>query len=444
MAVSPRTVAPSGPPAPAEVHDRLRRHLLTDGLDLVLDLDGSHGSFLRCARTGREFLDCHSYYAANPIGHNHPGMFEPAFRERLHRVAIHKPSNSDFYTVEMARFLDTFSRLAIPRELPHAFFVAGGSVAVENAVKTAFDWKVRKNLAAGRGERGSRIVHFRHAFHGRTGYALSLTNTEPLKVAYFPKFDWPRIESPMIRYPEAERLPETEAAENRAVAAIEAEVAEHPHDIAGLIIEPIQCEGGDHHFRREFFEALRRLADEHEFLLIFDEVQTGVGMTGRMWCHEHFGVVPDVLAFGKKAQVCGILAGPRVDEVEDNVFRLSSRINSTFGGNLVDMVRFGRYLEIIEEERLVENASRVGALLLGGLLELARDPGRQMTSVRGRGLICAFDLPDEETRDRVLSRAWENGLLLLGCGPRSVRVRPSLALGEAEARLILSRLADSF
>lgn len=437
------SAAVSRGPSPAEVHDILRRHLITDGLDLVLDLDESHGAWMRCARTGRVFLDCFSYFATNPIGHNHPGVTDPAFVERLGRVAVHNPSNSDFYTVEMARFVETFSRLAIPEGFRHAFFVAGGAVAVENALKTAFDWKVRKNLAAGKGGRGSQVVHFRQAFHGRTGYALSITNTEPMKVAHFPRFDWPRIENPYIRFPEAERLAETEAAEARAVAEIEAAVAANPDDIAALIIEPIQGEGGDLHFRREFFEALRRLADEHEFLLIFDEVQTGVGMTGRRWCFEHFGVEPDILAFGKKTQVCGILANDRVDEVEDNVFRMSSRINSTWGGNLVDMVRFGRYLEIIEEEDLIRNAARVGRVILDGLHDLAREAGGRMTSVRGRGLMCAFDLPDTGERDRFLARAYENRLLILGCGPRSVRVRPNLSLTEEEAGTVLSLIARS-
>ena len=138
MTVSSISAAVSRGPGPAEVHDILRRHLITDGLDLVLDLDESHGAWMRCARTGRDFLDCFSYFATNAIGHNHPGVTNPAFLERLGRVAVHKPSNSDFYTVEMARFLDTFSRLAIPEGMPHAFFVAGGSVAVENALKTAF------------------------------------------------------------------------------------------------------------------------------------------------------------------------------------------------------------------------------------------------------------------------------------------------------------------
>ena len=443
MVASPVPAAVNRNPSPAEVHDILRRRLITDGLDLVLDLEESHGAWMRCARTGRDFLDCFSYFATNPIGHNHPGVTEPAFVERLGRVAVHNPSNSDFYTVEMARFVETFSRLAIPDGFRHAFFVAGGAVAVENALKTAFDWKVRKNLAAGKGERGSQVIHFRDAFHGRTAYALSITNTEPMKVAYFPRFDWPRVENPYIRYPEAERLAETEAAEARAVAAIEAAVAANPDDIAALIIEPIQGEGGDFHFRGEFLRELRRLADEHEFLLIFDEVQTGVGMTGRMWCHQHFGVEPDVLVFGKKTQVCGILATRRVDEVEDNVFRLPSRINSTFGGNLVDMVRFGRYLEIIEEEDLVGNAARVGRVILDGLHDLAREAGGRMTSVRGRGLMCAFDLPDTPERDAFLARAYENRLLILGCGPRSVRVRPNLSLTEDEARTVLSLIARS-
>ena len=177
MAVSPVPAAVAGNPSPAEVHGILRRHLITDGLDLVLDLEESHGAWIRCARTGRDLLDCFSYFATNAIGHNHPGVRDPAFVERLGRVAVHNPSNSDFYTVEMARFLDTFSRIAIPEGLPHTFFIAGGAVAVGNALKTAFDWKVRKNLAAGKGERGSQIIHFRQAFHGRSGYTLSLTNT---------------------------------------------------------------------------------------------------------------------------------------------------------------------------------------------------------------------------------------------------------------------------
>ena len=133
-------------------------------------------------------------------------------------------------------------------------------------------------------------------------------------------------------------------------------------------------------------------------LLIFDEVQCGMGATGKNWCCEHFGVMPDLMAFGKKAQVCGVMAGPRLDEVKDNVFRLPSRINSTWGGNFTDMVRSTHFLQIIEEENLVENARVVGEHFLQRLLELQEEEP-VITAVRGRGLLLAFDLPDPATRE---------------------------------------------
>ncbi len=433
---------------PADVHSTLAKHMLADGLDLVFDLSRSQGSYVYDSRSGRRFLDFFSFFATQPVGINHPKMHEPAFRERLASVAIHNPSNSDVHTIEMAQFVETFDRVGIPEELPHLFMVAGGGVAVENALKTAFDWKVRKNLERGKGEKGQQIIHFREAFHGRTGYTLSLTNTaDPRKIMYFPKFDWPRIVNPKIRFPLEDHLEELQKQEQKAVEEIEKAVASNPDDIAGLIIETIQGEGGDNHFRPEFFKKLRGLADEHEFLFILDEVQTGVGLTGKMWAYQHYDVKPDILAFGKKTQVCGILAGPRIDEVEKNVFRESSRINSTWGGNLVDMVRFGRYLGIIEAEGLVENARETGGHLLRELSRVGSDHPEQVENVRGRGLMCAFDLADGETRDRFRKLAFENGMLVLGCGSRSIRFRPSLSVKTEEidqgieiVRRILSKL----
>jgi L-lysine 6-transaminase len=432
---------------PADVHGTLKKHMLVDGLDLVFDLKRSQGSYIYDSRNGRRFLDFFSFFATQPVGLNHPRMVEPAFKEKMAEVAIHNPTNSDVYTVEMAEFVDTFDRVAIPPELPYLFLVSGGSVAVENALKTAFDWKVRKNLARGRGEKGSLVLHFKEAFHGRTGYSISMTNTaDPRKTMYFPKFDWPRIDNPKLRFPVAAHLDRVIAAEREAVGQIEKALAEHPDEIAALIIEPIQGEGGDNHFRPEFLGKLRQLADEHEFLYIVDEVQTGVGLTGKMWAYQHFGFAPDILAFGKKTQVCGILAGRRIDEVEKNVFHESTRINSTWGGNLTDMVRFGRYLEIIEEEKLVERARQVGGLLLAELEKLQAEFPDRVSNARGRGLMCAFDLPDAETRDRFKKLAFENGMLILGCGLRSIRFRPTLSVGKEEVEQgssILRRVLSS-
>jgi L-lysine 6-transaminase len=324
------------------------------------------------------------------------------------------------------------------KPLDRYFFIEGGALAVENALKAAMDWKVRKNLAAGRGERGTEIIHFEGAFHGRSGYTLSLTNTDPKKIAYFAKFPWPRISAPMLNFslPETERLADVIEKEKRAEKQIRDVFAQKAVDIAAIILEPIQGEGGDNHFRPEFFQLLRRLCDENDALLIFDEVQCGMGITGKNWCSEHFGVLPDLLVFGKKSQVCGVMTGPRLDEVKDNCFRLPGRISSTWGGNFTDYVRSTHYLRIIEEEKLVANAREKGEAFLEGLQDLARRHPA-LTAPRGRGLMLAFNLPDTARRDAFWKGCYELGLLVIRCGERSIRLRPVLDVKKDIMELVL-------
>lgn len=421
---------------PDRIQAVLARHKLAKGmLRMVLDMKKSQGMRLYDRFSGREYYDFFGFYASNALGMNHPKLvYDGAFRERLGEAALNKVTNSDVVTEHLARFVQTFERVGIPDYLPYAFFISGGALAVENALKAAFDWKVRKNFAKGyRREVGHQVLHFDQAFHGRTGYTLSLTNTADLrKTQYFPKFAWPRVLNPKILFPLTEEsLERTVVQEERALAQAKRYFHEHGDDIACIIIEPIQGEGGDNHFRPAFLQRLRELADENDALLIFDEVQTGVGLTGAFWAHQALGVRPDLLAFGKKTQVCGMLAGPRMDEVEDHVFVVASRINSTWGGNLVDMVRFDRILQVIEEDRLTEQAARVGKHLLGRLEAMA-EVCPSLDAVRGRGLMCAFDLPTPAFRDRVLQRCFEEGLIILGCGVRSIRFRPPLIITEED------------
>lgn len=430
---------------PATVHEILRRHLLIDGYAIVPDLSKSRDAYLADARDGRRYLDFFSFYASQPLGFNHPRLAEGSFMSKLGRVAVHKPSNPDMNTVEMADFVRTFERVGIPAELPHLFLIDGGALAVENALKIAFDWKVRKNMARGLPETtGTQVLHFKNAFHGRSGYTLSLTNTaDTRKTALFPKFDWPRCSSPGARFPlEGSNLIDTEDREIQSVAEVRRAFRERPNAICAVIVEPIQCEGGENHFRKEFLAELRRACDEFEALLIFDEVQTGVAATGRFWCYQHFDVVPDVLAFGKKMQVCGVLAGPRIDEVERNVFVESSRINSTWGGNLVDMVRAQRILEIIETDDICKHAAKQGEFLMNGLRHLAQQDER-ITNIRGRGLLCAFDLPNQDLRDAAKKLAMEKGLLVLGAGQRAIRLRPPLNVKKPELEHALMLIDDT-
>jgi L-lysine 6-transaminase len=421
--------------SPQDVLDVLSRHILVDGYHVVMDLERSRGSYLYDARSDRMLLDFFTNFATYPVGYNHPKTADPEYRERLLLAALHKPTNSDTYTTQYAEFVETFSTLAVPASHNgHLFFVEGGSLAVENALKTAFDWKVRKNFTRGDAlERGHQVLHFRHAFHGRSGYSISLTNTaDPRKTQYFPKFEWPRLTCPRLSFPvTADVLREAAQAEDLVEREIREACARFPNDIAALIIEPIQGEGGDNHFRPEFFSRLRRLADELEFLLIFDEVQTGVGLTGSMWAWQQFGVEPDLFCFGKKTQVCGFASNGRIDDVE-NVFKVSSRINSTWGGNLADMVRCAKYLEIIADENLIDNARVVGEHLISRLRELAEELPA-VSNVRGRGLFVAFDLPDKEVRDRTLGACLDNGLIALASGASAIRFRPALNLSREEA-----------
>ncbi|TQK31003.1 L-lysine 6-transaminase [Arthrobacter sp. SLBN-53] len=414
---------------PDRVHDVLRASVLTDGMDLVLDLEASRGSVLVDARNGSRYLDMFTFFASSALGMNHPALADdPAFCAELAEAAVNKPSNSDVYTVPMARFVQTFARVLGDPALPHLFFVDGGALAVENALKVAFDWKSRHNEAHGRDpELGTRVLHLRGAFHGRSGYTLSLTNTDPNKVARFPKFDWPRIDAPYLR-------PGADIAELEAESLRQARAAfiAHPHDIACFIAEPVQGEGGDRHMRPEFFAAMRELCDEFDALLIFDEVQTGCGITGSAWAYQQLGVVPDVVAFGKKTQVCGVMAGRRVDDVADNVFTVSSRINSTWGGNLTDMVRARRILEVVEAEDLIGHAADAGRHLLGRLHWLATEFPDKVLDPRGRGLMCAFSLPSTAARDELVRRLWDRRIIMLASGPDSVRFRPALTVSLAE------------
>ena len=422
--------------------DTIGRHMLADGMSPIIDLEKSHGSWLVDGKTGKEYLDLFSMFASMSIGYNHPYVISQ--KERLMNAAINKPTNSDIYSPEMAKFVDTFGKIAQPNYLPYSFFIEGGSLAVENALKAAFDWKVKLNLSKGKSKGGNQIIHFKDCFHGRSGYTMSLTDSpDPRKVQYFPKFNWPRVSNPLMTFPmNSLNYEKVKSLEEKSIKEIKKLLSRSADDIAGLIIEPIQGEGGDNHFRKQFLIQLKELSLENDFLLIYDEVQTGIGITGKMWAHQRFidvntkkldkRLFPDLMSFGKKTQVCGVLGGERLDLVENNVFKESSRINSTFGGNLVDMVRFTIYLEVIHNENLLNKSYENGKYLWSCLRNLEKNFNKLVSNSRGKGLWCAFDLPNTDKRDRLTHLIQEEGALVLGSGHKSIRFRPHLNISRQE------------
>lgn len=409
------------------VHDRLGEHILADGYQLIMDLEKSHDSYL-VDKNGKKYLDFFSMFASSPIGYNHPYLVQ--HQDFLGKMAINKLAVSDIYTEEYADFVDTFARVAMPKELQYSFFISGGTLAVENALKAAFDWRTRLNFSKGIQQEADQVIHFKQAFHGRSGYTLSLTNTnDPRKYEYFPKFNWPRVENPKMYFPNnEENLQLTIDNERKSIDEIQFALENNPNRIACIILETIQGEGGDNYFRPEYLKKLREICDENEILLILDEVQTGVGMTGKMWAFQHYDVIPDIISFGKKAQVCGILANKeKLDQIPNNVFKESSRINSTFGGNFIDMIRFKLILEVIEKENLVENAKIQGEYFLNCLHDLQKD-NQDIANIRGKGLFIAFDLPTKEARNQFISSCFNHQLIVLPCGEKTVRFRPHLTV----------------
>ena len=428
-------------------------HMLADGMSPVIDLEKSHGSWLVDGNTGKEYLDLFSMFASMSIGYNHPYVIDQ--KERLLKAVINKPTNSDIYSPEMANFVHTFGEIAQPNYLPYSFFIEGGALAVENALKAAFDWKVKLNLSKGKPKGGNQIIHFKDCFHGRSGYTMSLTDSpDPRKVQYFPKFNWPRVSNPYMSFPmNSSNYEKVTKLEQKSIGEIKNILIKSSDDIAGLIIEPIQGEGGDNHFRKEFLIQLKELSLENDFLLIFDEVQTGIGITGKMWSHQRFvdtktrkldkNLFPDLMSFGKKTQVCGILGSERLDEIENNVFKESSRINSTFGGNLVDMVRFTIYLEVIEKEKLLDKAYINGKYLLSLLEKLESEFIELVSNSRGKGLWCAFDLPNSKTRDHLINLIQKEGALILGSGHNSIRFRPHLNISKNEIDIAIEIISKA-
>ena len=403
---------------PHEVHDVMKQYTIGDGEPHVIDFEKSHGTHLIDEKTGASYLDCASQFASMPLGWNHPKLKERM--EDINKYVIHKIANSDYYSVPLAKFVETFAGIA--PDFKYFFFVEGGSLGVENAVKAAFDWKAKKLSLTENCVNDLNVIHLEQAFHGRGGYTLSLTNTVPNKTALFPKFNWTRIKNPKIKFP----FVDSEAVEDEEFSLCQAEEALKSNLVAAIILETIQGEGGDNHFTSRYFAALRALADKYEALLILDEVQTGVGLTGKMWAYEHYGIIPDMISFGKKTQVCGFASTIRIDEVPNNVFKESSRINSTWGGNIIDMIRFTHIANIIQEENLVDQASIVGDYFLKQLQTLPR-----ITHCRGKGLMLAFDLETPEARNDVLNKMSKK-MTVLPCGERSIRLRPHLIFSTTD------------
>lgn len=425
------------------------------------DLWHSHGTYLRDI-SGEEFLDLCGFLGTAPLSFDHPDLRDKTFLEQLGKAGFYRPSLSDFWPEVFAGFIEDFRQTAVPPYMNYLYFIEGGALAVENALKTAFDWKVKKNIANGSlkfpvSEKilpETCIIGFNYAFHGRSGYTLSLTKTsDPRKYQYYPRFDWFCVDPPVERYDNLGTIVNLEEISRQTIQALSLlneYLENHADSVAAIIIEPIQCEGGDRHIPVSFFKDLKTLTDQYGCLLIYDEVQTGFGSTGKMWAHEHFGknAIPDLLSFAKKAQTSGIMASAtKLDEIKDHVFSDSeagkSRINSTWGGNLVDMLRCKQILKAIGSGHLLKNAEEIGEYFLNGLRDLCKQFSDLIENPRGRGMVLAVDAISPYTKKSLWDAFYHEKLLCLTCGIKTVRFRPHLDLKKTDVNEALKRMANA-
>ncbi len=384
---------------------------------------------------GNRFLDFNAGIAVCSTGHCHPEVVA-AIKAQSARL-IHM-SGTDFYYENMVALAEKLAASApggVPRRV---YFGNSGTEAIEAAMKLA-------RYHTGR----DKFVAFSGAFHGRTLGALSLTGSKVVQRTGF---------GPLIpgvyhaQYPDSYRRPQGTTAEDYAVACvrwIENELFRTllpPDEVAAIVVEPIQGEGGYIIPPPAFFAELECLANRHEILLIFDEVQCGMGRTGRMWAADHFGVVPDIFT-SAKGIASGLPLSAMIARAELMDWPAGAHA-STFGGNPVAVAASLATLDLLERE-LIQNAARIGAHMLDRMRQW---PGRfpHVGDVRGLGLMIGIEIvQDQQSKDRaperrnqLVSRAFERGLLVLGAGRNSIRLCPPLVITQDQADFAMDTLEE--
>ncbi len=354
---------------------------------------------------GNMFLDMASQIAANPLGYNHPEMVE-VVRNYAHRFPV-KFAGQDFAVAEHLGLIEDLTGIS-PQGMDTAFLINSGAEAVENAMKIC----MRKRPGTKFG------ISMQTGWHGRTLGALSLTNSNKTH-----KKGYPRL--PMLRLPYDETAPEALERILRAEASAE--------EIGFLMIEHVQGEGGYNIARKEMVAGLRRVCAEHGIPYISDEVQAGMGRTGKWWAFEHYGIVPDVFTCAKALQVAAVVSGKGMFPDEPGA------ISSTWGGgHVIDMALGMKTIEIIQRENLLGKNAKTGKYLLSALDDIGG-----IDNQRGLGLMIAFDLPDVGMRDNVVAECAKRGLLVLGCGQSSIRLIPPYVVEKEDCDKAVGILEDS-
>jgi len=365
--------------------------------NIHIDFDKSHDSFIFDKSTNREYLDFFGMYASVPVGYNHP-IFDESFTQRLSRAATIKLTNCEFESDIKSEFVKKFHKFAGLGIYNQYHFACTGALAVECACKLALQHTGK-----------TKIVSLENSYHGIHGYGNFTTGK------FFPVA------------PKLDGLPDLNWAKIRNTSELEDEISKG--DVGGILVEPIQATFGDNHLDKKYLKEISDLAKQNNIPLIFDEIQTGFGTTGKPWYFQHTDVVPDLVVFGKKSQVCGVMTTPDIS------FDKSGNLCCTFDGDILDMLRSVYVMKAYEELDLLNNADRQGKRIVS---ELKQIDG--LYDVRGVGLLVAFDLISKESRDMFVDKLRNSGMICNPTGEKSVRLRPNLAVADQEVDLAIKTI----
>jgi 4-aminobutyrate aminotransferase/(S)-3-amino-2-methylpropionate transaminase len=442
-----RTAIPGPESKKATAH--LSRVFDMQSLNMMANYQQSYGNYM-ADLDGNVLLDVYAQIASIPVGYNNPSLLLAATSPEMASALINRPALGNFPQHDWASILETGILRVAPKGLDQVFTALAGSDANETAYKAAFIWRRQQErggadvdfspedissamLNQAPGSPDLSIMSFTSAFHGRLFGSLSTTRSKPIHKLDIPAFDWPQAPFPALKYPLEQHVEENAAEEQRCLAEAERIIKEFHNPVAAVIIEPIQSEGGDNHASPAFFAGLREITKRNNVLFIVDEVQTGVGATGKFWAHEHWNLSepPDMVTFSKKAQTAGYYYG-------NPALRPNKpyRIFNTWMGDPARAILFRAIINEIERLNLVENTAMVGDYLYSSLEQLAKQYPDQIQNLRGKGqgTFIAFDNPK---RDEFLVKAKRHGINIGGCGVSAVRLRPMLIFQKHHADILL-------
>jgi 4-aminobutyrate aminotransferase/(S)-3-amino-2-methylpropionate transaminase len=397
------------------------------------------------------YLDVYNMIASLPIGYNNPEMLKHLGTPEVTSLLANRPALGIIPPKEYADAVAGVIRAAAPPGLNKVGFQQCGSCANENAIKLVFMRHMAKKRAGrpfseeefascmlnrGPGTPPLAILSFSGGFHGRTMGLLSTTHSKPIHKVDIPVFPWPTARFPKLKYPLDKHEAENRAEEQRCIDEVESIIRTSPLTIAGLIVEPVQAEGGDNHASPWFFRQLRKLTERMDVAMIVDEVQTGVGPTGTFWNHEQWGLEspPDLVTFAKKLQISGYFMR------DEFMPREAYRVFNTWCGEPVRLIQARFIAEYVRKNNLMELAKESGAVLRAGLDRFAKQGS--ILNVRGTGTFLAFDFVNAATRDSFVKTMRSIGVNMGGCGFEAVRIRPMMTFTPKHAEVFVAKMEE--